>query len=229
MKTKTHILLVEDEPFLGKVVMESLEKQGYSVTWFEDGKLAWSNFSVAKFDVCVLDVMLPGIDGFSLAQKIRLSEKELPILFLTARNAIEDVKTGYASGGNDYLRKPFSLDELFLRIEQLVNRGKSPVVSDEIPVGTLKFNMKRQELLQPDGKVVKLSHRETGLLEILLKNKNEITDRKQALLELWGDDSFFHARSMDVYVTRLRKILSVDASISIINIRGFGYKLIDSE
>ncbi|RZJ73965.1 response regulator transcription factor [Flavobacterium sp.] len=225
MKQKTRILLVEDEPFLGKVVMESLEKEGFQVAWFENGQFAWNDFAAAKFDVCVLDVMLPGIDGFALAAKIRKSEPNLPILFLTARNAIEDVKTGYASGGNDYLRKPFSLDELFLRIEQLVNRVK-PVLADEVSVGTLSFHPKRQEILTQNGELIKLSHRESSLLEILVKNKNEITDRKEVLLSIWGDDSFFHARSMDVYVTRLRKILSVDASVSIVNIRGFGYKLI---
>lgn len=227
MSRKTRLLLVEDEPFLGKVVMESLEKEGYSVTWFENGTTAWNDFSARKYDVCVLDVMLPGKDGFSLATKIRKLEANLPILFLTARNAIQDVKSGYASGGNDYLRKPFSLDELFLRIEQLVKRGK-PFLSEEIAIGMLRFLPKRQEILTAENKTIKLSHRESSLLVLLVQNKNEITDRKQVLLELWGDDSFFHARSMDVYVTRLRKILSVDDSISILNIRGFGYKLIAS-
>lgn len=228
MKKQMRLLLVEDEPFLGKVVMESLEKEGYWVVWLEDGALAWQQFSPEIFDVCVLDVMLPGIDGFALAEKIRSVSPNLPILFLTARNAIEDVKTGYASGGNDYLRKPFSLDELFLRIDQLLNRGKWVVASAEIKIGKLVFHAKRQELLLPDGSITKLSHRETALLQILLKNKNEITDRKQTLMELWGDDSFFHARSMDVYVTRLRKKLSDDPALAILNIRGFGYKLIDS-
>jgi DNA-binding response OmpR family regulator len=226
MKGKSRILLVEDEPFLGRVVMESLEKESFAVTWFEDGKLAWSDFSSGKYDVCVLDVMLPGLNGFDLAKKIRNSESQLPILFLTARNAIEDVKTGYASGGNDYLRKPFSLDELFLRLRQLLTRGKSAEVSDVIAIGAFRFHPRRQEIVSMDSKVVKLSHRESALLEMLAKHKNEIAGRREVLLEIWGDDSFFHARSMDVYVTRLRKILSADASVSIVNVRGFGYKLL---
>ncbi len=225
MKQKPRILLVEDEPFLGKVVMESLEKEGFSVVWFENGQLAWNDFAPGKFDVCVLDVMLPGIDGFSLATKIKKSEPNLPILFLTARNAIEDVKTGYASGGNDYLRKPFSLDELFLRIEELVNRAK-PVLVDEIAIGSLMFSPKRQEIVTQNGESIKLSHRESSLLELLVKNKNEITDRREALLQLWGDDGFFQARNMDVYISRLRKMLSADSSIAIVNLRGFGYKLL---
>lgn len=217
------ILLVEDEPFLGKVVAESLQKENYEVDWLVDGTAALGNFAPNKYDICILDVMLPGTDGFTLAAKIRRADAAIPILFLTARDGIDDLKTGYASGGNDYLRKPFSLDELFLRIGQLLNHSASAA---EAAIGNILFYTKRQELSLPEGKRIKLSHREAGLLQLLLENKNEVTQRRRALLALWGDDSFFHARSMDVYVTRLRKKLASDPSVEIVNIRDYGYKLI---
>ncbi|NMH27096.1 response regulator transcription factor [Flavobacterium silvaticum] len=225
MRQQPHILFAEDELFLGKVVSESLEKEGYHVDWATDGKAAITNFAASKYSICLLDVMLPEIDGFTLAAKIRRIDPAVPILFLTARDGIADVKTGYASGGNDYLKKPFSLDELFLRISELLRRS-APVLAEGTKIGKFTFEHKKLRLTDEYGNVAKLSNRECELLLLLLKNRNEILDRKFALLTLWGDENFFTARSMDVYITKLRKKLSADPSVEIVNLRGFGYKLI---
>lgn len=221
-----HILLAEDEPFLGKVVRESLEKEGYQVSLAADGKEAWELFSKGGFSACILDVMMPYTDGFTLAAKIRKANAGIPLMFLTAKSDVRDIKEGYASGGNDYLKKPFSLDELFLRLAELLRRnGLDAKVSDDMPVGSYIFCEKRQEL-KHSGAVVKLSHKEAGLLALLLLNRNNVLERKAALIKLWGDDSYFNTRNMDVYITKLRNKLKADTSVEIVNVRGFGYKLI---
>jgi len=220
------ILLAEDEPFLGKVVKESLEKKGYAVTLAPDGKQAWQEFVSGSFSLCILDVMMPYKDGFTLAAQIRQADNAIPLIFLTAKADIKDVTQGYASGGNDYLKKPFSLDELFLRVAELLRRNVSEKANhDELIIGTYTFLPKRQELKSAAG-VVKLSHKEALLLALLLQYKNQVLNRKATLIELWGDDNFFNGRTMDVYITKLRKKLSNDANVEILNIRGFGYKLI---
>lgn len=220
------ILLAEDEPFLGKVIKESLEKQGYSVELAPDGKKAWELYKSREFLLCILDVMMPYKDGFTLASQIRNDNPKIPLMFLTAKSDIKDVTMGYASGGNDYLKKPFSLDELFLRVKELLRRAEPQhEKSDAYTIGSYVFLPKRQEL-KNNEKAVKLSYREAQLLALLLQHKNQVLDRKQALLLLWGDDTFFNTRTMDVYITRLRKKLEEDKSIEILNIRGFGYKLI---
>ncbi|TRW26504.1 response regulator transcription factor [Flavobacterium zepuense] len=221
------LLLAEDEPFLGKVVKESLEKKGYAVMLAPDGKQAWQLYTSFEFDMCILDVMMPYKDGFTLAAQIRQANPKIPLMFLTAKADIRDVTQGYASGGNDYLKKPFSLDELFLRVAELLKRA-SPEnqPADEFTIGSYSFSPKRQELKDSDGTIVKLSHKESQLLVLLLQNKNLVMDRKATLLKLWGDDNFFNTRNMDVYITRLRKKLHKDPAIEIVNIRGFGYKLI---
>ena len=221
------LLLAEDEPFLGKVVKESLEKKGYAVMLALDGKQAWQLYTSVKFDMCILDVMMPYKDGFTLAAQIREANLKIPLMFLTAKADIKDVTQGYASGGNDYLKKPFSLDELFLRVAELLKRANPEnQLTDEFTIGSYNFSPKRQELKDSDGTVVKLSHKESQLLLLLLQNKNLVMDRKATLLKLWGDDNFFNTRNMDVYITRLRKKLHKDSTIEIVNIRGFGYKLI---
>lgn len=221
-----HILLAEDEPFLGKVVRESLEKEGYQVSLAANGREAWELFSKGSFSACILDVMMPYTDGFTLAAKIRKANVGIPLMFLTAKSDVRDMKEGYASGGNDYLKKPFSLDELFLRLAELLRRsGLDAKVSDEMPVGSYIFCEKRQEL-KHSGTVVKLSHKEAGLLALLLLNKNNVLERKAALIKLWGDDSYFNTRNMDVYITKLRNKLKADPAVEIVNVRGFGYKLI---
>ena len=222
------ILLAEDEPFLGKVVKESLEKQGYAVELAADGRQAWELFSKGRISICILDVMMPYTDGFTLAAKIRQSDISVPLMFLTAKSDIRDIKEGYASGGNDYLRKPFSLDELFLRVEELLKRRGSEAVhlTGEAAIGNYLFFYARQELVSSTGEVAKLSHKENELLSLLYHHKNKVLDRKATLIKLWGDDSYFNTRNMDVYITRLRSKLKGDPAVEIVNIRGFGYKLI---
>ncbi|ALM48783.1 transcriptional regulator [Flavobacterium psychrophilum] len=225
---KHKILLAEDEPFLGKVIMESLEKKGYDVVLAPDGKAAWTLFNKNQFSLCILDVMMPYKDGFTLASQIRETNRKIPLMFLTAKADIKDVAQGYASGGNDYLRKPFSLEELFFRVAELLSRSEATENSgsNEMKIGTYAFLPKRQELIGVDNNAVKLSYKESRLLEMLIENKNNVLDRKEALIKLWGDDNFFNTRNMDVYITKLRKKLQQDTTVEIVNIRGFGYKLI---
>ena len=223
-----HILLVEDEPFLAKVIKDSLEQRHYQVTYAGDGRAAYELFSQNYFSLCIVDVMLPHTDGFTLVKQLRSLNKVVPVLFLTARTAINDVVEGYASGGNDYLKKPFSLDELFLRVHELLKRTSSltTAMSNSLAIGQYEFVPHRQTLQLPGQDPIRLSHRETQLLQILYDHKNNTLDRRQVLLALWGDDSFFHARTMDVFITKLRKHLKQDKAVEILNLRGIGYKLI---
>lgn len=225
--SKIHILLVEDEPSLARVISDSLAQQNYSVTIATDGKKAYNTFLNGYFNLLILDVMLPHTDGFTLAQQIRLINKQIPLLFLTAKTETKDVIKGYESGGNDYLRKPFSLDELFLRVAELLNRHKNvpDKMSGQINIGKYLFKYEKQELWY-NQELIRLSNRETELLFLLYKYKNAITKRKAALNLIWGDDSFFNTRTMDVFITRLRKHLQKDCSVEILNIRGMGYKLV---
>jgi two-component system response regulator TrcR len=221
------ILLVEDEPFLAKVIEDSLVQKNYDVMYASDGRKAYNMFLNGNVDLLVLDVMLPAVDGFTLAKQIRKVDDHTPILFLTAKTTTNDLIEGYKSGGNDYLKKPFSLDELFLRIEQLLKRNGKVNTMDpiELPIGSYVFHPHKQSLNYAN-EMIKLSSRESELLLFLYKNKNALTDRKLTLLSLWGDDSFFNTRTMDVFITKLRKHLKKDASVEIINVRGLGYKLI---
>lgn len=221
------ILLAEDEPFLGKVIKESLEKKGYEVVLAPDGKAAWNLFNNESFSLFILDVMMPYKDGFTLAVQIREADRKVPLMFLTAKAEIKDVEQGYASGGNDYLRKPFSLEELFLRVAELIKRSTiTQSNSEELTIGSYIFLPKRQELHTMGIATEKLSYKESRLLEMLYENRNNVLDRKAALLKLWGDDNFFNGRNMDVYITKLRKKLKGDTTVEIVNIRGYGYKLI---
>ena len=221
------ILLVEDEPFLAKVIEDSLVQKNYQVMYASDGKKAYNLFSNGNVDLLILDVMLPAVDGFTLAKQIRKVDDHTPILFLTAKTSTNDLIEGYKSGGNDYLKKPFSLDELFLRIEELLKRnGKSNALdSREFAIGNYVFQPHKQSLIYAN-ELIKLSSRESELLFFLYRNKNSLTDRKLTLMSLWGDDSFFNTRTMDVFITKLRKHLRKDPSVEIINVRGLGYKLI---
>ncbi|TCC90463.1 response regulator transcription factor [Pedobacter frigiditerrae] len=221
------LLLIEDEPFLAKVIEDSLTQKGYNVRYAADGKKGYSLFLNNRFDLLILDVMLPFTDGFTLAKQIRKNDEYTPILFLTAKAETKDLIEGYKSGGNDYLKKPFSLEELFLRVDELLKRNQreSPINLSEITIGKYNFSYHKQELSIND-EIIKLSNREAGLLLLLYKNKNVLTDRKTALITLWGDDSFFNTRTMDVFITRLRKHLKKDDKVEILNARGMGYKLI---
>jgi len=221
------VLLVEDEPFIAKVVEDSLTQKNYRVLCAGDGKKAYSLFLNESIDLLILDVMLPAVDGFTLAKQIRKVDADTPILFLTAKTTTGDLIEGYKSGGNDYLKKPFSLDELFLRIEELLKRAGKLTVMDsaEFNIGNYLFQPHKQILIY-GREIIKLSSRESELLSLLYKYKNALTDRKLALMSLWGDDSFFNTRTMDVFITKLRKHLKKDPAVEIINLRGLGYKLI---
>lgn len=225
-----HILLAEDEIALAHIIKDSLEsRDDFRITLARNGNEALSLYHEQRPDILVLDVMMPLLDGFSLAHLIRQTDTQTPILFLTARSSTDDLVNGFRSGGNDYLKKPFDMEELIVRIQALLKRPiqiESPTKKDCYPLGMYMFDVTRQ-LLQCGGETEKLSFRETELLRMLCEHKNEVLNRKAVLMELWGDDSFFNARSMDVFVTKLRKKLKKDPSVQIINIRGIGYKLID--
>lgn len=220
-----HVLLVEDEASLGQIIKESLETRGFKIDFCQDGIAALKNYHFRKPDILVLDVMMPKKDGFTLAREIRMQDTETPILFLTAKSQPADVVEGFTLGGNDYLKKPFSLEELIVRIKNLVDHKNSTIENTEIQIGHYLFNRNKQTLQFKDEAVINLTHRETELLLYLYKNKNTILNRSVVLKNLWGDDDFFNARSMDVFITRLRKKLKNDKNIKIMNVRGYGYKL----
>lgn len=225
----TNILLAEDEAVLGKLVKEAMESKGFTVQWAKNGSDALQAYKKEQPDICILDVMMPGIDGFTLAKQIRAINADIPILFLTARSQTSDVLKGYESGGNDYLRKPFSLEELYLRINELLRRIKTTVstddIADEYKIGKYTF-LPQAQLLSMGNEKIKLSNKETLLLQELVIHKNRLMERRQTLIKLWGDDNFFNGRNMDVYIAKLRKHLAADASLSIINVRGHGFKLV---
>lgn len=213
------ILFVEDDAAIGFIVTETLNRSGYFVTHISDGQKALEIIQDQSFDAYILDIMLPKVSGFSLAEQIRKLHVNIPILFLTAKTTKEDLIKAYQLGANDFLRKPFHIEELLLRLKQLLQKNAL------YQIGAYTFNAVRQELIF-QNQIEKLSHRETHLLKILVSNQGQITDRKAVLLEIWGNDDFFSARNMDAYISKLRKKLSQDPKISILNMRGFGYKLI---
>ena len=222
------ILYIEDEVFLAKIVKESLESRGYQVVLESNGDKAVSLFRDVEPDICVLDVMLPGKDGFLLAEEIRKINSRIPIIFLTAKTGTEDVVRGFSQGGNDYIRKPFSIEELIVRIRhQLHERGAQPqkIQSDPVSIGTYTFQLNRQLLSNGDTER-KLSFRESELLRLLYENRDRIIGRKEILHVIWGNDSFFNSRNLDVYITKLRSYLRLDASLEIITIKGVGYRFV---
>lgn len=228
------ILLAEDEPVLGKLIKEALERKSYHVLWAEDGQKGYELYRTNQPDLCILDVMMPAINGYELAAMIRKLSGEVPLLFLTARSATSDVVKGFEAGGNDYLRKPFSLEELMLRIQELLRRktGRPDNHNDNIAetylLGIYQFNPVTQ-ILKSDKENLKLSFKESELLKALILHKNDLLLRKNALIKLWGDDTFFNSRTMDVYIAKLRKYLQNDPRLSILNIRGYGYKLLEND
>lgn len=225
--SKIKIVYVEDEPFLGRIVKESLESRDYEVHMVTDGKEVVDKFKLIQPDICVLDIMLPSRDGYSIAQDIRQVNKNTPIIFVTAKTQTEDLIKGFDAGGNDYLRKPFSMEELIVRINNLLHITKKPgdATIDSISIGQFEFAPNRYELKKGD-RVRKLSHREAMLLQILCESKNSIASRKDILLRVWGDDSFFNSRNLDVYITKLRDFLKEDPAVEIITIKGVGYRFV---
>lgn len=226
MNKEIHILLAEDEPALGQIIKETIETRGFRVSLCVDGNEALQSYKNTKPDILVLDVMMPKKDGFTLAKEIRMEDEETPILFLTAKSQTQDVVEGFTIGGNDYLKKPFSIEELIVRIKNLIQRTTLQRKSEIIKFGTYTFDFPKQTLQYKNEKSEQLTHRESHLLYHLIKNRNQVLDRSLILNKLWGNDDFFSARSMDVFITKLRKKLKQDESIQIINVRGFGYKLI---
>ncbi|MFA8450587.1 MAG: response regulator transcription factor [Bacteroidales bacterium] len=226
MMDKVKVFFVEDEMSLGMIVRDSLESRGFDVCFFSEGKEAFDSVFLHEYDIYVLDVMLPQVDGFTIAREIRKHNKSIPILFLTAKSQPENVVEGFEIGGNDYLKKPFSIEELIIRIKALVGRlDFDRKVGSKCKLGNYIFDRELQTL-SISGKEKELTHRESEILKMLYENRNHILERKLVLSELWGDDNFFNARSMDVFIARLRKYLSEDSSVKIVNIRGVGYKLI---
>jgi len=225
---KIKVLYVEDELFLGKIVKESLESRGFEVLMESDGARALPSFTKLRPDVCVLDVMLPNKDGFEIAEEIRGLDKEVPILFVTARGRTEDVVKGFSLGGNDYIRKPFSMEEMIVRIHNTLRNKEGSVSSlsgDPVAIGKFRFLWKRQ-VLALAGVERKLSFRENELLKFLYSHRDAIIDRKEILQLLWGNDSFFNSRNLDVYITKLRGYLKEDDALEIITIKGVGYRFV---
>ncbi len=225
MNEKINILFAEDEPALGQIVKESLETRNFMVHLVDDGEKAIKAFSEKIPQILILDVMMPKKDGFKVAREIRQLNDQIPIIFLTAKSQTSDVLEGFDAGGNDYLRKPFSMEELIVRINNLLNRRKLSEVRDIIRIGDFTFDFSRQTLTYKEEEKELLTHREAHLLFHLCMNKNQVLDRSLILKKLWGDDDFFNTRSMDVFITKLRKKLCKDENIQIINVRGYGYKL----
>ncbi|NVJ89869.1 MAG: response regulator transcription factor [Flavobacteriaceae bacterium] len=222
---KVKVLLAEDETSLGMIVKESLETRDFTVFLAENGEEAEQIYRTEQPDILVLDVMMPKKDGFTLAQEIRQENKRIPIIFLTAKSQTSDVLEGFNKGGNDYLKKPFSMEELIVRIKALLNRVELKSNVEQIKIGNYLFNFTKQTLHLEEN-TQQLTHREAELLFYLFEKKNEVLDRTFILNKLWGNDDFFNARSMDVFISKLRKKLKKDENIQIINVRGFGYKLI---
>lgn len=227
MEEKTRILLCEDDENLGMLLREYLQAKGFAADLYPDGDQGYKAFIKGKYDLCVLDVMMPEKDGFQVAQEIRNVNAEVPIIFLSARALKEDIFSGFKIGADDYITKPFSMEELVFRIEAILRRvrGKRDKNITMYQLGKFMFDTQKQTLILGD-KTTKLTTKESELLTLLCNHANEILERNYALKTIWIDDNYFNARSMDVYITKLRKHLREDPSIEIINIHGKGYKLI---
>ena len=226
---KTKILLAEDDPNLGLLLEEYLQAKGYAVTLAVNGKEAFDMFCKHSYDLCLLDVMMPLKDGFTLAKEIRVSNKQVPIIFLTAKSMKEDTIEGFNAGGDDYMTKPFSTEELLARIHAVLRRSMKAQslesTQTEFIIGKYKFNTETQ-LLKGGTDDVKLTTKEGQLLRLLAINQNDILDRSFALKTIWHDDNYFNSRSMDVYITKLRKYLKQDTKVEIVNVHGKGFKLL---
>ena len=230
MDEKLRILLCEDDENLGMLLREYLQAKGYNADLFADGESGYKAFLKGKYDICVLDIMMPKKDGFQLAQEIRTINSEVPVIFLTAKALKEDILEGFKLGADDYITKPFSMEELVMRIDAIMRRvkGKKGKEITMYKIGKFTFDTQKQVLIVDDMST-KLTTKESELLSLLCAHVNEILERNFALKTIWIDDNYFNARSMDVYITKLRKHLKAEPSIEIINIHGKGYKLIAPE
>lgn len=226
MTAKPRIFLVEDDLSFGAVLKSYLEISDFEVDWVDDGLHAVSTFTKASFDICILDVMLPHVDGFTIGTEIRKINSGIPILFLTAKNLRDDVLKGYRIGADDYITKPFDTEVLIFKLKAILKRqsGVQAKESDFYQIGSYQFDFKLRTV-EREGSKQKLSPKESELLKMLCDNQNELLPRETALKKIWGDDGYFTARSMDVYLTKIRKLFSEDPSIEIRNIHGSGFML----
>jgi DNA-binding response OmpR family regulator len=230
MNTKPHIFLVEDDLSFGAVLKSYLEINDFDVEWVDDGQHALAKFNKGEFDLCILDVMLPNVDGFTIGTEIRKINQVIPVLFLTAKNMREDVLKGYQLGADDYMTKPFDTEVLIFKIKAILKRGNGngeiteEKQNDLYQIGTYQFDYKLRTIQQGESKQ-KLSPKEAELLKMLCNNQNKLLPRETALKKIWGDDGYFTARSMDVYLTKLRKLFADDESVEIRNIHGSGFML----
>ena len=222
------VLLVEDDPNLGQLVQEYLTLKGYDTDRVTDGNQGLQQFMAKAYDLCIFDVMMPKKDGFTLAKEVRMAGRDVPIIFLTAKSMQEDTIQGFKVGADDYVTKPFSMEELLLRIQAILRRyQRSGDVAEPTvyQIGSFSFDYPHQ-LLTQNGTSQKLTSKESELLKLLAQNLNQPVSRSFALKMVWGDDSYFNARSMDVYVTKLRKYLKDDTAVQLVNVHGEGFKLI---
>ncbi len=222
-----NIFYIEDEPNLGKIVKETLEKQDFNILWETDGAKVMEHFSSFQADICILDIMLPNVDGYTLCTQIREKFPALPIIFLTAKVETSDLVKGFNAGGTDYIRKPFSIEELIARINNQLHlhngrNSSADIRKDEITIGKYIYYPDRYELQGPSG-LIKLSQREQEVMQIFASSKNQVIDRKNLLMEVWGDDSFFNSRNLDVYIRKLRNHFKEDSNIQIQTLKGKGY------
>lgn len=227
---KIKILLAEDDENLGMLLREYLIVKSYDADWFVNGEKAYKSFIRNHYDLCILDVMMPVKDGFTLAREIRVTNPDIPIIFLTAKSLKEDIIEGFKAGADDYISKPFSMEELLFRVEAVLRRTKkdlSAAPQSEYKIGDYMFYPNTQ-MLKYGNTENKLTTKESDLLKLLCANKNMILDRNFALKTIWIDDNYFNARSMDVYIAKLRKYLKEDPKVQIINVHGKGFKLIES-
>jgi DNA-binding response OmpR family regulator len=227
---KKKVLYVEDEPFLGKIVKETIEGEDFEVKLVADGALVMNAFNSYNPDICVLDVMLPNVDGFTLGTQIREKFPKLPIIFVTAKIETEDLIKGFDSGGTDYIKKPFSMKELIVRINNQFDlhqaREKTNVVKKEkIELGQFLFLQDKYELIFKEN-IIKLTSRESEVLTVLSSNRNQTIDRKTLLMDVWGDDSYYNSRTLDVYIRKLRSYFADDPRIEILTLKGKGYHFI---
>ena len=227
MEKRTSILLAEDDVNLGHLLQNFLKSKGFDVTLAQNGKIAFDKFNSDTYQFCIFDVMMPEMDGFTLAKEIREIDRKVPILFLTAKSMKEDKLEGFSIGADDYLTKPFAMEELLARITAITRRTETTdsEVDQHYLIGTIKYEPDVR-LLHLKDEVKKLTTKENQLLKLLVKNKNEILDRQATLRAVWGDDNYFNGRSMDVYIAKLRKALKEDESIEFMNVHGKGFKLV---
>lgn len=226
---KTKVLLAEDDKNLGSILTSYLEAKGFPTTLCINGQEAFDRFKQGRFDFCIVDVMMPIKDGFTLAKEIRMIDQKIPILFLTAKSMQEDKLKGFELGADDYLTKPFSMEELLMRMRAIIRRSQDNKTEEtavsHYRLGNFEFDYNRQ-ILKSKNEEQKLTSKESELLKLLCENINQVLDRSIALKKIWLDDSYFNARSMDVYITKLRKYLRSDPTIELLNVHGIGFKLV---